>query len=402
MKLGRFIPSNSKGQGSFGFSATAANFATITVAVGVLALIVSFSILNGFKNHIKKVIYEINGHFEISYISDTYGINSHPIRLDSSIYSSGKELYEEINEVSAAAYKGFLLQHDNQVEGLVIKGYDSVGCALVSQNIIAGKPLEIDSPRNVLVSEIIAQRLGLTVGDKIVGNFFSKQLKHRKLKVVGVYKTNLSEFDKTYVLSTLELIQGLNKWKSNEAGVIELTLNEGTDELEMFNRLRKELYYDVDVLPTQDKYEHIFQWLSILDQNVMVLIVILFVLVLFSITSTMYILIYERNQMVGVLKSLGASNRQILNIFLKRGLKIGVVGLLIGNVVGISLMYLQKTFRVIKLDPEHYYMDYVPVNVDFVNILSVNFICILIVFLLLQLPYFVLISMKPVDNLKFS
>ena len=116
----------------------------------------------------------------------------------------------------------------------------------------------------------------------------------------------------------------------------------------------------------------------------------------------MYILIYERNQMVGVLKSLGASNRQVLSVFISKGFRIGVWGLVIGNVAAIVFLYIQKILKPIKLDPEHYYMDYVPVEIDWTNILSINVVSAIVVFVLLQIPYLVVMKMKPVDNLRFN
>lgn len=405
MKLGTFIPNNVKQDGDYGFSTTASRFAALTIAVGLLALIIAFAILNGFKSHIKNVVYDFNGEYQISSINGMVAGKTTPIKIDSGFYQDYEKRFPEIEHVFALATKGFLLQHDSQIEGLIIKGYDEAGLTNINAKLIEGENLDPDSLRNVLVSELVSKKLGLKVGDSFVGNFFTNSLKHRKLKVVGVYKTNLSEFDKVYVIAPMDLVLKLNKWKEGEAEAIEVHMKKGYTEEDYYkfsNYLNSEIAFDLRVTQTNYDFAHLFQWLMILDQNVQVLIVILFILVLFSVISTMYILIYERNHMVGVLKSLGASNRQILSVFILQGVKIGLWGLFVGNVLSLLFLYVQKYLKVIGLDPEHYYMDYVPVEIDWWNIISINLISAIVVFTLLLIPYLIVMRMKPVDNLRFN
>lgn len=405
MKLGRFIPNNVKQDGDFGFSTTASRFASLTIAVGLLALIIAFAILNGFKSHIKQVVYDFNGEYQISSINGMVAGRTTPIEIDSGFYKDYKKRFPEIEKVYALANKGFLLQHENQIEGLIIKGFDDAGLTSINRKLIKGDSLHPDSLRNVLVSELISKKLKLKVGDSFVGNFFTNSLRHRKLKVVGIYKTNLSDFDKVYVMAPLELVVKLNRWENDQAESIEVHMKEGYNEEEYYkfsNYLNSEISFDLRVTQTNYDFAHLFQWLMILDQNVQVLIVILFILVLFSVVSTMYILIYERNHMVGVLKSLGASNRQVLSIFINKGVKIGLWGLVIGNLFSVVFLFAQKYFKVIGLDPEHYYMDYVPVEIDWLTIFFINLVSGVVVFTLLLFPYLVVMRMKPVDNLRFN
>lgn len=402
MNLGRFIPNKIPSSGGVNFSQTASRFATLTIAVGVMALIMAYAILNGFKKHIQNIVYDFNGQFEVGYVHGMYGLNSYPIATDSGLYHDYRERFKQIKEVRAVTYKGCVLQSNQEVQGIVIKAYDSLGLAAMNKILVAGHGIVPTSGRSVLLSESLAKKMKLEIGDDFVANIFSGNLKHRKLVVSGIFKTNLSEFDQTFIISAMPLVQGLNKWEPNQVGGFEVTLNPGEDEEQAYKTLRSEIRYDLELIKTRDKFFQLFEWLLILDQNVLVLIVILFVLVLFSIISTMYILIYERNYMVGVLKTLGANDRQILVIFRTWGVQICVYGLLIGNAVALLFLFLQKELKVVGLDPEHYYMDYVPVEIDFTNLAAINVISVLTIVLILTIPYLVISKMKPIDNIRFD
>ena len=401
MNLGRFIPNNRKEDKRYNFSNTASTFAIITVAVGIMALIISFSILNGFKKHIREVVYNCNGHDEVGFINGLDGLNSKPISVDSGFYKEYKK-FPEIETVLATALKGCIVQNEQTVQGCIIKGYDSLGVDRFNDHLIKGEELKPQNARDVLVSQDLASKLSLDTGDVFVANFFAGKLKYRKLTVKGLFKTNLSEFDQNMIIGNIDLVRKLNKWDDTQTGGFEVVLKPKVDVDEFYNTLRSEIGFDLELIKIKDKYFHLFEWLTILDQNVLVLIVILFVLVLFSIISTMYILIFERNHMVGVLKSIGASNSQILSVFRTWGLKIAVIGMVIGNVLGLGFSLIQQGFKVIPLEAEHYYMDYVPVNLRLDVILSINIISVSVILVMLTVPYLIIVKMRPVENLRFN
>lgn len=397
MRLGRFIPNKVSSDAKLALSSTAIRFAGLTIVVGIFTLVVSFAILNGFKSYIRDIIYHYNGHYEVAKLA-----SAEPVRLDSGLYKNYKTNFPAIEQIRAVSYLGGIIQHDQSVEGVLFKAYDSTGVSTINSQLITGKPISLDDERKVLISESLSKKLGLKVNDSFIANFFDGNIKYRKLEVSGVFKTNLSEFDEKLIVAPMPLINGIYHWDSTKAARLEVVLKPGVDPDEFYDEFRILVGYDLEVLSAHDKYVHLFAWLLNLDQNVVVLIVILFTLVLFSIISTMYILVFERNQMVGVLKTLGASDRQILSIFRSIGLRIGFIGMGIGNALAISFLFVQEKYQYLKLDPEHYYLNHVPVKIDWIQILAINGVSIVVILLILSVPYLVIVKMKPIENLKFS
>lgn len=397
MNLGRFIPNKVSSVNKLALSSTAIKFACLTIVVGIFTLLVAFSVLTGFKTYIRQIVYQFNGHYEVSKIG-----SADPIRLDSGVYKTYPSVFPEIEKIRAVSYLGGIVQYNQTVEGVVFKAYDSIGIADMNLHLIAGKAAHMNDERRVLISESFSRKMGLKLEDSFIANFFDGNIKYRKLIVSGIFKTNLSDFDEKMIVAPIALINQIYGWDTLKAARLEVVLKPGVNPDEFYDFFRIGIGYDLDVMASKDKFMHLFAWLLNLDQNVMVLIVILFVLVLFSIISTMYILVFERNQMVGVLKTLGATDRQILSVFRVIGLKIGGIGLLLGNTLALGFMYGQAQFKWLKLDPEHYYLDYVPIQIDWMQIISINVFSILVIVTMLAIPYFVIVKMKPIENLKFA
>ncbi len=342
-------------------------------------------------------MYQYNGHYEISRLG-----SPEPIRLDSGLYVNYQKLYPEIKKIRAVTYLGGIIQHQKSVEGVLFKAYDSTGIADINAQLIKGKGAKMNKEKEVLISESLSKKLNLKINQSFIANFFDGNIKYRKLKVCGIFRTNLSDFDEKMIISPMPLINQIYHWDNTKSARLEVILNPNTEPDLFFDRFRTSIDYDLDVISANQKFIHLFTWLLNLDQNVLVLIVILFVLVFFSIISTMYILVFERNQMVGVLKTLGANDSQILSVFRVIGIKIGAWGVLIGNTLAIAFLFGQEKFQWLKLDPEHYYLSHVPVQIDWFQILAINVFSILIIGLILTIPYLMIVKMKPIENLKFS
>jgi lipoprotein-releasing system permease protein len=397
MNLGRFIPNKVQSGEKFTLSSTAIRFACLTIVAGIFTLILAFAILNGFKSYIRSIVYQYNGHFEIT----RFG-NDQPVRLDSGIYQNHRQTFPEIDKIRAVSYVGGIIQHEEAVEGIVLKGYDSTGIADMNGQIIEGEPIKLGDERKVLISQTMADKLKLKVKDSFVANFFDGGIKYKKLQVIGIFKTNLSDFDDKLIISNIALVNDLFRWDESQAARLEVIMKPTVQIDEYHDNFRLMIGVEHELISAHDKYIHLFAWLKNLDQNVMVLIGILFVLVLFSIISTMYILVFEKNQMVGVLKTLGASDAQILSIFRNLGLRIGLLGMFLANILAVLVMFVQRKYQWIKLDPEHYYLNYVPVKIDWLNILIINGISFFVILFILTIPYFVIVKMRPIENLKFA
>ena len=175
MNLGRFIPNKVSSVNKLALSSTAIKFACLTIVVGIFTLLVAFSVLTGFTTYIRQIVYQFNGHYEVSKIG-----SADPIRLDSGVYKTYPSVFSEIEKIRAVSYLGGIVQYNQTVEGVVFKAYDSTGIADMNLHLIAGKAAQMDDERRVLISESFSRKMGLKLEDSFIANFFDGNIKYRK------------------------------------------------------------------------------------------------------------------------------------------------------------------------------------------------------------------------------
>lgn len=389
------------------FAHTATRLAITSVALGVGVLIIAFSILRGFQEKIRDKIYDFDAHVQISGFDLNNSFEGPPITTNSVLYTQGKEI-EGIRHINVIAYQKGIIHANEQVYGVVAKGvsidYDR---STFKQHLREGEFIKFDSAsysKEVIISDRMANQLKLKVGDPLYMYFYIEgKLRPKKMNLKGVYSTGLEEFDERIMLLDIRLIQRLNHWGDTLVGGYEIFLDDYNQEEEMAEVIEKHMDYDTQLMLISDKFHYIFDWLDVLlADNVNVLIGAIIIIVFFNIISTMYILMMERTPMVGLLKSLGATNRLVHQIFIHLGVKILLKGLLIGNFIGLGICGIQSYFKIIPLDPTTYYMSYVPIKWDVVSLIGINLLTILFVFLVLLLPLFIITRIVPVRAIKFD
>lgn len=412
MNLSYFISKRiSRGKQS-GFSSTIHSIAIASIGIGLGAAIVSFLIMNGFQETVKNRIYSFNGHLLITKFSMDNSVEEVPFDINFDVFNNQKEL-DFVDHMQEYAHKAGLIKTSTEVLGVVLKGVGkSFDTTSFRTNMTEGRFIHLPDSgyaNEIVLSRVIANKLNARVGDAVTIHFFQNPPRFRKLKVSGIYETNLSEyFDGKVVIGDIRLIQRLNDWADSIAGGIEIYLRENVSvdeaqrKLETLLEQDQKKNYDKDAESIREKYIQVFEWLDLLDRQVNILLVIILFVICVNMISIILILVMERTQMIGMLKALGGSNRLIRSVFIYNGISLIVKGLLLGNVLGIGVCYLQYTFRIIPLNPQDYYMKFVPVSWHWEVILLLNLLTFLVVTIVLLLPTAIVSRITPIKAIRFD
>ena len=354
--------------------------------------------------------------------------------------------YPFVRHIQEYAHKPGLVKADDEVLGVVVKGVGkSFDVNAFQPSIIEGKFIAMPDSgyaNQVVVSKTIADKLNVKVDDAIMVHFFQNPPRHRRLKVTGIYETNLSEyFDSKVIISDIGMIQRLNDWSDSIAGGLEvfLEMNQrvqplnaqfGQDEQEIteefdeenesvvknfFNfdkdlqvidgsiqRIGESMDYDLNIERVRDRYIQVFEWLHLLSRQVNILLVIILIVICVNMISIILILVMERTQMIGLLKALGASNKTIRSVFVLNGITLIVKGLLLGNLFGLGLCFIQDKFKVITLNPHDYYMSFVPISWNWDIVILLNILMFLVVTFVLLFPTMIIASVNPIKAIRFD
>ncbi len=406
MNLSYFISKKISQAESKSFSSTINKIAIASIAVGLAVMMISFLILDGFRQEVKDKIYSFSGHIQVTKYSLDNSMQEEPISTNNLLYQQ-PERFGAVDHVQVFSHKAGLLKTEDEVLGAVIKGVSSdFDSTRFKRNISRGHFIRFDSSgysTDVLISQKIANTLLLDTGDNVRMYFIDPPSNRiRKLHVRGIYDTGIEEFDDQVILGDIRLIQRLNDWPDSLVGGFEVFLNSSDQVDRAEEALQDELDYSLFVEKVSDKYVQIFEWLDLINNNVVVFLALILFVACFNITSILLILIMERTQMIGILKALGAKNRQIRRIFTYNGLLLVVKGMLIGNVIGIGFGLLQSYFKIIPLDPENYYMSFVPIQWDFLTIVLLNLLTFVVVALVLGIPTVVILRIDPIKAIRFD
>lgn len=362
-------------------------------------------VLYGFKNEIQNKVYSFSGHLIISKYTLSTSFEETSIVFNDSLINDLND-YPLVERFHPYAMKAGLLKTPEEVQGVIVKGVDENFDTLsFHKHMFRGQFPDFSGDgysTEVALSKRIASYLGLDVGSEVLIYFVQDPPRFRRLQVVGIYETGLEEFDEKIIIGDLDMVRRINNWPDSLAGGVEVFLND-TDQMELaeqdlFHSLGIDLYVD----KVTDRYIQIFDWLNLLNRNVVILLTIILFVSGTSIISIVLILIMERTQMIGVLKSLGSSNRLIRSIFIWNGIRLIARGLFWGNVIGLSLGLIQKYFKIIPLDEANYYMAHVPIEIDIPTILTLNLLVLVLIGITLFVPVTIISRVQPVKAIRFD
>jgi len=390
-------------------SAPIIKIAIAAIAIGVIMMLVSFATGMGLQVKIREKIAAFNGHITIqSYDNNSSQVSIMPVSLEQDFYPEFKTV-EGITHVQAVATEAGIVRTETDFEGVIVKG---VGGDYKWENfvdfLVAGELPDYSDKLTdeVLISQYIANRLGFKVGDKVITYFLREDVNRppllRAFVVKGIYNSGFQEFDELYMLSDIRHIQRINGWEKNQVGGFEVFI-EDFDELD----LKGGEVYDntnsfLDTQTIKQKYASIFEWLSLFDFNIALIIGIMILVAGINMITALLVLILERTQMIGILKALGGSDWSIRKIFLYNASYLILLGLFWGNLIGLGLLFIQKYFKLFPLNPETYYVTEVPVYIGWEYILGVNIGTLLLCLLMLLIPSIIISKISPVKAMKFD
>lgn len=405
MNLPRFIAQRIQKTTTTTFTSTVTKIGISSIAIGLAVMIISFSILIGFKQTIREKLFSLSSHIQVSKITLNQSFEETPIRINTKFYQNYRK-NPEIRHVQAVANKAGLLKASEEHTGIVIKGvgrdYD---WANFKENLIEGRSINFKDTTysdEIIISKQIAKQLKIKLSDKVIIYFIQNPPRIRPVKVVGIYDTGLEEFDKNFILGDLALIQRMNNWDKETAGHYEVFLK-NFEKLDLTaKQIFDEIDQDMQLVKVTEMFPAIFDWLGLMDRNIIVIIALILLVASFNMISVLLVMMMERTPMIGMLKALGTDNMKIRKIFIYNGLTIIIKGMIYGNVIGIGFCLLQKTLKIIPLDSESYYMSYVPISFDWLTILILNIITVLLVLAVITIPTLVVSRMKLIESLKFK
>ncbi len=406
MNLPNFISQRISKESKGSFSNTISRIAVISIALGLSSLLLAFMVLGGFKQRIRDKIFDFSGHIVVNKYVFNSNVNDHPISLNSDFYQNWKKDYPYIKHVQQFAQKAALLKTDEEVQGVILKGVGkSFDTLRFNKNIIKGNfPIfpEKTYSREVLISKMLANQLLLDVGEEILIYFVQDPPRYRKVTVSGIYETGLEEFDQKLVFGDIDLIRRINNWPDTVTGGLEVFVENTEDLGAIEEQLFDQIDYDLYVDKVTDKYLQLFDWLSLIDVNVEIFLFIVLFVAGFNMISILLILILERVQMIGILSAMGSPNSLIRRIFLMNGLRLILKGMVYANLIAFGIAFIQQHFQIIALDPKSYYMDYVPIEIPWLNVIGLNALCFILVGLTLFIPLLIISRLKPIKSIRFD
>ncbi len=390
-------------------SAPIIKIAIVAIALGVIMMMISIATGIGLQQKIRQKVAAFNGHIIISnFNGNESDVSTEPVSINQKFYPKFRNI-EGISYIQAVATKAGMIRTESAVDGIVFKGVGKdYHWDHLKEYLVQGRIPNVKSELNnqILISQYLSNRLNLKLGDSF-NTFFMKGGENklpnsRRFKIIGIYNSGLQEFDSSYIIGDIRHIQKMNKWQPNQAGSFEVFV----DDFSKIEEKGEEVYNETSsVLNSQTivkKFNYIFDWLKLFDTNIFIIIIIMIVVSTINMIVALLVLILERTQMIGILKSMGANNWSIRKIFIYNALYLILRGLFWGNLIGLGLLLIQKYFGLIKLNPESYYVTTAPVAINIVYFVVLNIGTIVICSLVLLIPSYIITKISPAKTIRFE
>lgn len=391
------------------------NIALVGIALGITVMLISVSIVTGFKKEVREKVIGFGSHIQIVNYDSNFSYETAPVSDEQPFLADLKQL-PNISHIYRFATKPGIIKTDDNIQGIVLQGVDrDFKWDFFSQNLKYGHLPDLttlERSPEILISENLSKLLIVNTGDPIYMYFINQDEqipRIRQFRISGIYNTNLQEFDDLFVMADIRQIQHINNWDSTQISGFGINVKNFNHLAETEFLVRESIlnysYTQGNTLrpiSIVGKYPQIFDWLSILDMNVWVILALMVIVAGFNMISALLVLILERSTMIGILKSMGSKNKSLWKIFLYLSTFLVSRGMLWGNLFGISLLLLQKHFSLMKLDPSAYYMNVVPVNISITHIMLLNAGAILITLTMLIMPAYFVSKISPDRSILFD
>ena len=394
-------------------SASAVRIATAGVAVGIMVMIISICVTVGFQREIKSRVASLVGHVQVLNTQSLYRTHSTSIQITDSLMWELNRL-PGVSNVHRFVLCPGMLKTENAFIGLFFRGVESgFDKSFIAANIVSGRvpSFSSDSISNdsILVSASTASALQVRAGDRVYAYFFDNNLRARRFVVSGIFQTNMADFDSKMCFTSMRTAQQLNRWQKDQFSGGEIILKDFShvekvsgQVSSMLSRKQDDYGQYYSSVRVDELFPQIFSWLTLLDTNVVAILILMICVAGVTMISGLLVLILERTRFIGVMKAMGSTNSQLRRIFLYLSSMIVVRGLLLGNVLALFLMALQKWTGLVTLDPASYYISYVPVHFPWTSILIVNIVTFLVCVLSLVVPTLVISHISPAKSIRFE
>lgn len=398
-------------EGKKNVSRPAVRIATIAIALGLAVMILSVAVVIGFKNEIRNKIIGFGGHIQIVNYDNNNTYEMNPIEIDSTFRKKIKS-FQGVKLVQNFVTKPGIIKTKSEFQGIIIKGIDAdFNWDFFKANLIEGDILKIsnDSLKNeIVISKYLSDLLELKIGDSFYTYFIQDQVRARKFKIIGIYATNFVEYDKLFIITDLRHVQNLNNWTEKQISGFELVISdfdkidetgENINDFISKSSIYNNLYFTQTIKQLNPQ---IFGWLDLLDMNVWVILFLMLAVAGFNMISGLLILILERTNMIGILKSLGATNWSIRKIFLYHSFFLIGKGMIWGNLIGLLICTIQYFTGVIPLDPEAYYVTSVPISFNWLYIVALNIGTLIASLLMMIGPSYLITKILPSKIIRYE
>lgn len=390
----------------------AVRIAIIGIALGLAVMILSVAIIVGFKKEVRNKVIGFGSHIQITNFDNNASFESTPIAISDSLLE-GLRSFPGIRHVEAYATKPGILKTDSDFQGIILKGIDAdFDWTFFRNNLKEGEVFTVQprkTTNQVLISRYLSDLMKLGVGDSFLSYFVGEDIRARKFHISGIYETGFEDYDKYFILTDIKQVRRLNGWEKDQVSGLELLV----DDYDRLDSITEDLYFKL--AEQQDRTGNtyyarsikelnpmIFEWLNVLDVNVVVILILMLAVAGFTMISGLLIVILERTNMIGILKALGQTNASIRKIFLYISFFLIGKGMLWGNVIGIILCLIQSHFRIISLDPSIYYLDAVPIDLNLLSLFLLNAGTLCAAMLMMLGPSYLIMKIDPAKSIRFE
>lgn len=388
------------------FSKLIVRIAIIGIMLGLGVMILSLAIVKGFKQEIKQKMRGFAGDISVIKYDLNNSYENSPMSADPAFVHRALSL-PMITNMMPFANKPGIIRANNEIEGVILKGVDkSYDWSFFKKIMTEGSVIDFSdstqAKNQIMISSYTANRLRLKAGDKVLMYFVQEPLSKRKFTIKGIFNTSIEEIDKTFVVGDLSVIRRLNAWKPNEIGGYEVRVQDFDQLFAANNTLTNVMPVKLRSYTISESYPNLFEWLNLLDANAWVMLILMLVVSLINMISALLIMILERTQMIGMFKAMGSTNWAIQRIFLYNAIYLIGLGLLFGNFFGLGISFFQYKTHFFKLDQTSYYMDFVPIALDWVDVVLLNIGIFVICLIVLVIPSSLVSKISPVRAIKFK